>query len=379
MALSLSSVDQQQLAKAIEALLSPLAQPTLNDWLVLITREIRPLIRGESTIVAYSSRGVGGNFSADAPELAAKVSAATTFRSGEMHFADPVMEKGLILRRDRRMSVFTSAALDSMSGGIMQRSFFYNEVCRPFGARITYGLAIGGNEGEAFLGVNAKRPSRDPLSEDTLALLALLAPAFQAGFEMLRRIDRSYRALADALDTLTEGILVYDGASGRERYRNTALQQFPLGDRGFAAVERRAREVARALHRTQQRSRSRPTSGDGQTDLPPLGDIRTESGRYSLRASLLPIDLFAREQLVLVAVERHGFSLPSPSTLREHFGLTAREAQVALRLAYGDSDTDLALKLGVSPHTVRHHAERIFQKLDVHSRKALALRLVGPL
>ena len=379
MALVLSSADQRQLAKAIEALLSPLTQPSLDDWLVLITREIRPLLRGESTLVAYSSGQTAAHFSADAPELAAKVSAATTFRDGELRFADPVMDMGLALRRERHLGVFTSATLDDMSGGQLQRSFFYNEVCRPLGARITYGLALGGNDGEALLGVNAKRPSRDPLSEDTLALLALLAPAFQAGFEMLRRLRRSYIALADSLDTLSEGILVYDGASGRELYRNMALQRLPLGDRGFAVVERRACEVARALHRTQQRSCSRMMSSADQTDLPPLSDIRTQNGRYSLRASLLPVALFAREQLVLITVERHGVSLPSADRLREHFGLTAREAQVALRLAYGDSDTELALKLGVSPHTVRHHAERIFQKLDVHSRKALALRLAGPL
>jgi DNA-binding CsgD family transcriptional regulator len=63
--------------------------------------------------------------------------------------------------------------------------------------------------------------------------------------------------------------------------------------------------------------------------------------------------------------------------LRERFQLTAREAQVALRLAHGDSDTHLARALGVSPHTVRHHAESVFQKLQVHSRKALALRLAA--
>ena len=379
MALALSSADQRQLGRAIEALLSPLAQPSLNDWLVLITREIRPLLRGDSTLVAYSSGQIATQFSADAPELAAKVSAATTFELGEMRFADPVMDLGLALRRERHLNVFTSSILDDLSGRQLQRSFFYNEVCRPMGARITYGIAIGGNDGEALLGVNARRPARDPLSEDTLALLALLAPAFQAGFEMLRRLDRSYLALADTLDTLSEGILVYDGASGRELYRNLALQRLPLGDRGFAVVERRASEVARALHRTQQRSCSRTMTNADQTDLPPLSDIRTQNGRYSLRASLLPVALFAREQLVLVAVERHGVSLPTAGTLRERFGLTAREAQVALRLAYGDSDSELALKLGVSPHTIRHHAERIFQKLNVHSRKALALRLAGPI
>jgi len=32
--------------------------------------------------------------------------------------------------------------------------------------------------------------------------------------------------------------------------------------------------------------------------------------------------------------------------------------------------------LGVSSHTVRHHAEWVFTKLGIHSREALALKLM---
>jgi DNA-binding CsgD family transcriptional regulator len=81
--------------------------------------------------------------------------------------------------------------------------------------------------------------------------------------------------------------------------------------------------------------------------------------------------------VVLVAVKRGGISLPSVKALQHSLGLIPREAQVALYLALGDSDAELARTLGVSPHTVRHHTARVFDKLQVRSRKALAVWLAS--
>ena len=64
----------------------------------------------------------------------------------------------------------------------------------------------------------------------------------------------------------------------------------------------------------------------------------------------------------------------SPNTLGQ-FGLTAREAQVALLLARRATNREIAEQLDMSPHTVRHHAENIFAKLGVHSRRSVATLL----
>ena len=56
-------------------------------------------------------------------------------------------------------------------------------------------------------------------------------------------------------------------------------------------------------------------------------------------------------------------------------GLTKREAQIARLLARRASNREIAEHLGISPHTVRHHAENVFSKLDVHSRRAIGTRL----
>ena len=57
------------------------------------------------------------------------------------------------------------------------------------------------------------------------------------------------------------------------------------------------------------------------------------------------------------------------------FGLTRREAQVARLLARRATNREIAEQLDVSPHTVRHHVERIFAKLGIQSRRVVASML----
>jgi DNA-binding CsgD family transcriptional regulator len=62
-------------------------------------------------------------------------------------------------------------------------------------------------------------------------------------------------------------------------------------------------------------------------------------------------------------------------TLRQTLRLSRREAMV-VDLALSDlSEATIALTLGISRHTVHTHLDRIYQKLRVHSRCQLALRL----
>jgi DNA-binding NarL/FixJ family response regulator len=52
--------------------------------------------------------------------------------------------------------------------------------------------------------------------------------------------------------------------------------------------------------------------------------------------------------------------------------LTAREMQVAQLVARGRSNAEIALELGIKPRTVDAHLQKIYAKLDVHSRTELA-------
>jgi HD-GYP domain-containing protein (c-di-GMP phosphodiesterase class II) len=54
--------------------------------------------------------------------------------------------------------------------------------------------------------------------------------------------------------------------------------------------------------------------------------------------------------------------------------LSPREIDVLRRISLGDSNKEAALRLGISPSTVRTHLESIFRKLDCSSRAAGTLK-----
>jgi DNA-binding CsgD family transcriptional regulator/tetratricopeptide (TPR) repeat protein len=60
---------------------------------------------------------------------------------------------------------------------------------------------------------------------------------------------------------------------------------------------------------------------------------------------------------------------PRPSTRRNPFGLTAREAQIAALLGSGMSNARIGARLHISPKTVDHHVSAILAKLGVRSRE----------
>jgi DNA-binding NarL/FixJ family response regulator len=56
-------------------------------------------------------------------------------------------------------------------------------------------------------------------------------------------------------------------------------------------------------------------------------------------------------------------------------GLTMRQAEVALLIAEGLSNPEIARRLGISRFTARNHAEQIFVRLKVESRWLVARAL----
>jgi len=52
-------------------------------------------------------------------------------------------------------------------------------------------------------------------------------------------------------------------------------------------------------------------------------------------------------------------------------GLTDREREVVRLIAQGRTAAEIASELGLSPHTIASHRERIMTKLDLHSKAAI--------
>ena len=87
-------------------------------------------------------------------------------------------------------------------------------------------------------------------------------------------------------------------------------------------------------------------------------------------------DLIGADRAALVSLVRSTPSLPTVDQLRMLFRLGFQEATIALLLAEGRSNKDIAKHLGIRLSTVRTHVERIFRKMGVQSRKALGLLLL---
>lgn len=108
-----------------------------------------------------------------------------------------------------------------------------------------------------------------------------------------------------------------------------------------------------------------------ELDLPgclSLGRCRsafTESERDLL--ALLRPHLIAAEA---AAALREALSADAPLDELGASVLTEREVQVLRLVAYGDTNKQLGLQLGISPRTVQKHLERINSKLGVSTRTA---------
>jgi DNA-binding CsgD family transcriptional regulator len=57
--------------------------------------------------------------------------------------------------------------------------------------------------------------------------------------------------------------------------------------------------------------------------------------------------------------------------------LTATQQEIAQLMAMGRSEAEIAMVLHRSPHTIHTHVKAIFQRLGVHSRSELIIRVLG--
>jgi DNA-binding CsgD family transcriptional regulator len=75
---------------------------------------------------------------------------------------------------------------------------------------------------------------------------------------------------------------------------------------------------------------------------------------------------------VIALVLVHPGAAAETMTTASAAGLTDREARVAHLLATGMAIKEIGAALGISAHTARHHTERIYTKLGVRNRVAVA-------
>ena len=94
--------------------------------------------------------------------------------------------------------------------------------------------------------------------------------------------------------------------------------------------------------------------------------------RIVLRDSL---DEGSADISVVALFDRATKSRPNPETLRQMFGLTAAETQLAIRLAIGDAPLEIARSWKLSKTTVRSQLASLFQKTETNRQGELVALL----
>jgi DNA-binding NarL/FixJ family response regulator len=94
-------------------------------------------------------------------------------------------------------------------------------------------------------------------------------------------------------------------------------------------------------------------------------------------AACLSVEVTCQQCLDVLAVVIVGLeTFPRDAIYQSNqpIDLTAREREVLRHMSNGESYSEVARTLGISTATVRNHAQRIIEKLAVHSREQAAAR-----
>ena len=169
--------------------------------------------------------------------------------------------------------------------------------------------------------------------------------------------------LGGVLDTIDQGIVLLRSDS-YPCFSNSAAQRMLTADAERGELAREIRSVSRAALGSRD---SKPTEVE----------VAIYAGRYRMRATLLLEKIKEiRSRAVIVTIERAQSRLPARESLIQRFGMTKREADVALCLAVGQRNAAIASELRISPHTARHHTESVLAKLGVHTRSQVSRAIV---
>ena len=374
MALTLTDADVRRLEAAQTALLSVLEHPDPASWAEEVIARTDDLFHSDRTLLllphheGFEMRSSPGM----RPFLAPVRRIISGVEPGAIRYGEAHMDQALTARRRAALEVWTNRMVQAIDGRPMEELPFYHEFMAPASVVDGGGISVGLPKGEAMLLTVPGRAGPDAFGNHWTEACRLLVPAFRAAVGLLQESQLQRRSMLDALDAAGRAVSVFSTA-GVELHRTPALRRTMdrCGDPDALAreVERSAGAAAR-LGRPSRKAEGREPEGVGERIA------RVAGSRYRLRPVAVELGLSGAGPVVLVVVDETRPRLPSVPALRKAHGLTAREAEVALLLARGASNAEAARRLGISSHTVRTHAERIFGKLGIHSRKALALRFL---
>jgi DNA-binding CsgD family transcriptional regulator len=285
------------------------------------------------------------------------------------------------LSRGRRLAVASNHAgfvTEQSTEEVLAEQPMYRDFLRPLGLGWAAGLALPMPTGDLILMSVERDYARGRVEPEVLRDLDSLRPHLARSGLLAARLQlERARAVSDTLSALGVAALVFDqrGAvlaanaliealSGQVRWR--ARDRVGLADPGADA------QFRRALATLDTRTAGAPRSFA----------LRGAADAAALVAHVIPLrggarDLFARCAGVLVLTPVSLPNAPPVELVRSLFDLTAAEANVARRLAAGETVAEIATAGGVSVNTVRAHVRGVLEKTGCHRQTDVVALLGG--
>lgn len=213
-----------------------------------------------------------------------------------------------------------------------------------------------------------REPSSASFGEKEARFLRAVAPHVAQGMKAAAAIEGAKESGASAVAS-APGVIVLDARNRIVLRSGPATAQLnDLADANHPADSLPSAVVSVLV-------RLRAAHASAADPLPSSAELRAQgrSGRwYALRASLAEPDAFGDSQrVVVIEPVKPRDALPA----LQRYGLTPREREVLLLAARGDSSKRIAIRLGISIHTVQHHLNHANDKVGVRGRKALLAKL----
>jgi DNA-binding CsgD family transcriptional regulator len=372
---SLSHRDLGRCQTVLASLLSPHSHSGIETWAKELLLSIAELFDCAGAFLMVPPRVLGEELQIIGPHLDPEcVRALRGVASGG---ADPVAGDPEHARAMRRLAaagvqVFDPATVERLTRVTlrsMQR--FYPEVMVDCGVGYFATAAVWLPEGPVLLSCLSNAPAGGRFGDGALDVLSLLIPALESGVYSLRTFRERRAAFSAFLDEMESPALLR--SAGGEYHRNrplrTMLQISADPESLIGEMDRLAGEVLR-LREPARKSAPEPRLDTGTRT------IDADGHRLHLHGTWLPPGTAGPGPTALIIAEDRGACVPDVRTLSGLYGLTPRQAEVAQLLALGASNNEIADGLGISPHTARHHAQRVLEKVGTHSRKAVGIRFL---
>jgi DNA-binding CsgD family transcriptional regulator len=375
-----SPADLAALADAAEALLCPLKWPTRDAWMAECLRRIRKAFHAEASVACGSLVGPSGVLSPDLPGgVVRQLGNLVVPRDQLVHSVDTAFDDAYAGHRRSQSRILTMRDLRAFLGDRLEDSLTYQTVVEPsrlYGSA-SFGAMAGGYD--TVVSVMTTREADMELDAAGKAAMRIARAALSAGLEMCVRLEAWRTTIGTMLDRIGTGVAVFGHDGTRQLAQNRRLDQLLAREPERARLADGIRRVARlAVSWSTIPLTSATVLKQRDRELALAG------GSYQLQATGIAAGELAHEPAVLILVNRLTPELPAAEELIEQFDLTAREAEIGLLLAEGLSNSMIAQRVRLSPHTVRHYIERLFDKVGVKSRRGIALlfltrsRRVGP-